>query len=84
MAGKRSIREARLMAEREGFCVLNAQMSAGSHIELHVQRNGRTHRVICPFSPGDVRGKLNHRAFLRRLARQMDQPSQSTQLRNPR
>lgn len=77
MAGKRTIREAKLMAEREGFRVLNAQVSAGCHVELQLQRNGRTQRVFAPSTPSDVRGHLNHRAFLRRLARQMDQPSKN-------
>ena len=74
MAGKSKVfRETRLQAEREGFKVLRAKVSGGSHVDLFLERAGQQQRVISPLSTGDRKAGMNHRAFLRRLARQMDQ-----------
>lgn len=59
-------------ARQAGFRVVRADISGGCHIVLDLERHGRTRRVFAAYSPSCSRGALNHRAFLRRLAREMD------------
>lgn len=63
--------DARRLAEEAGLNVVHLGTSRGGHVEMVVEKEGKTRKVFSPFSSVDQRAVLNQRAFLKRLSRSM-------------
>lgn len=65
----KSEREARQLAKTAGLEVVDLRISGGNHIRMVLKRaDGETCLSFSPLSPGDVRGRKNKLAELRRFA----------------
>lgn len=63
--------DARRLAEEAGLNVVHLGTSRGGHVEMVVEKAGKTMKVFSPQSSGDQRAVQNQRAFLKRLSRSM-------------
>lgn len=61
----------RRLAEEAGLNVVHLGTSRGEHVEMVVEKAGKTRKVLSPLSSDDQRAVLNQRAFMKRLSRSM-------------